>query len=111
MASTPNQQAKSFWLEHIEQWQVSEVSQADYCRQHGLCQKKFSYRKQHSGFRMEKAGASPGFSRVQVDSSTPAAFDAGLSLRLNNDACIEGITEGNLALVQPLLTLFRRSLR
>ena len=107
MASTQNQQAKSFWLDHVEQWQSSGLSQAVYCRQHGLCQQKFSYRKRQADFRVENSDPSTGFARVQVDSNTPPAFDVGLSLRLSDDMSIEGITESNLALVQPLLAVLR----
>ena len=32
------------WRQHIEQWQNSELAQADYCRQHGLSRKTFSAR-------------------------------------------------------------------
>jgi hypothetical protein len=32
------------WRQHIEQWQSSELAQADYCRQHGLNRKTFSAR-------------------------------------------------------------------
>ncbi len=50
MESIVNQQAKSFWLDHIRQWDQSELSQAAYCRQHKLCEQKFSYRKRQSSF-------------------------------------------------------------
>ena len=108
MASTQNQQAKSFWLDHVEQWQSSGLSQAAYCRQHGLCQHKFSYRKRQSSFCEENSNTSPGFSRVQVDTRiSPSVSDIGLSLRLNDGISIEGITESNLALVHPLLAVLR----
>lgn len=108
MAFTQNQQAKSFWFDHVEQWQSSELSQAAYCRQHGLCQQKFSYRKRQAGFRVENADTSTGFARVQVDTriSHPVS-GVGLSLRFNDGISIEGITENNLALVQPLLAVLR----
>lgn len=32
------------WRQHIEQWQNSELAQADYCRQYGLNRKTFSAR-------------------------------------------------------------------
>ena len=108
MASTQNQQAKSFWLDHVEQWQSSGLSQAAYCRQHGLCQHKFSYRKRQSSFCEESSNTSPGFSRVQVDTRiSPSVSGIGLSLRFNDGISIEGITESNLVLVQPLLAALR----
>ena len=107
MASTQNQQAKSFWSDHVEQWQSSGLFQAAYCRQYDLCQHKFSYRKRRSSLCEEHFISSTGFARVQVDRNIPPTFGAGLSLRLNDDISIEGITESNLALVQSLLSVLR----
>jgi len=114
MVSTPKQQAKNFWPEHLEQWRSSGVSQAAYCRQYNLCHKKFSYRKRQSDlFCDDKPELSTGFSRIQVNASVstaPASASAsgrGLSLRFNDGTLIEGITTDNLLLVQPLLSLLR----
>ena len=107
MAVTQNQQAKSFWSDHIEQWESSGLSQAAYCRQYDLCEQKFSYRKRQSISHKGHSATSTGFTRVQVDANTPAAFSIGLSLRFNDGISIEGITESNLALVQRLLTVLR----
>lgn len=108
MASKPNQQTKSFWLAHIEQWQSSGLSQAAYCRQHNLCEQKFSYRKRQSSLIKENANTSTGFARVQVDNPIRVSASAmDLSIRFNNGICIEGITENNLNLVQPLLAILR----
>lgn len=107
MAATQNQQAKSFWFNHVEQWQTSGLSQAAYCRQHDLCEQKFSYRKRQSISHKEHSTASTGFTRVQVDSSSPTTFCMGLSLRFNDGISLEGITENNLILVQRLLTVLR----
>ena len=108
MASTQNQQTKHFWSEHLEQWQLSGLSQAAYCRQHDLCQQKFSYRKrQPDPFSDDKPTVSTGFSRVQVNASVSSASGTGLSLRFNDEVCIEGITAANVVLVQPLLALLR----
>jgi len=108
MTSIANQQAKSFWLDHIRQWDQSELSQAAYCRQHDLCEQKFSYRKRQSGFANELVNTSSGFAQVQVDNLIQSRVsDMGLSIRFNNDICIEGITENNLSLIPQLLTVLR----
>jgi len=108
MGSIENQRAKSFWLEHLRQWDQSELSQAAYCRQHDLCEQKFSYRKRQSSFAKKPAVSSAGFARVQVDSSIQLpASDIGLSIRFNNDICIEGITGSNLSLIPQLLTVLQ----
>jgi len=49
MASIEHQPARSFWLDHIQQWDQLELSQVTYCQQHDLCEQKFSYRKRQSG--------------------------------------------------------------
>ena len=105
MADIATQQSKSFWLDHIQQWQQSALSQAAYCRQHDLCQQKFSYHKRKAITVDDKVNIvpSPGFARVQVDSSIAAGSSTGLSLRLIDGACIEGISEHNLILLKPLL--------
>ncbi|NOQ77292.1 MAG: hypothetical protein GQ475_05815 [Methylococcaceae bacterium] len=108
MVSIENQQAKSFWLDHIRQWNQSELSQAAYCRQHDLCEQKFSYRKRQSTFAKKATTSSAGFTRVQVDSSIQSSTsDVGLSIRFSNDIRIEGISESNLTLIPQLLTVLR----
>jgi len=108
MGSIVNQQAKSFWLDHIRQWDQSALSQAAYCREHKLCEQKFSYRKRQSDVAKKAASSSTGFTRVHVDKSIQSpTSDKGLSIRFNNDICIEGITENNLTLIPQLLTLLR----
>ena len=108
MVSTPKQQAKHFWSGHLEQWQSSELSQADYCRKHDLCQQKFSYRKRQTDvFCVGKPERAAGFARVEVNPLVSSSSGAGLSLRFNETICIEGITADNLMLVQPLLSLIR----
>ena len=108
MASTQNQQAKSFWLDHLEQWQSSGLSQAAYCRRHGLCPQKLSYRKRQAGFGAENLDTPAGFSRVQVDMSIPPSVSGiGLSLQFHDGIRLEGIAESNLILVQSLLAVLR----
>ena len=38
-----------FWLNHIEAWSRSELSQAEYTRQHALSIKSFAYYKRRYG--------------------------------------------------------------
>jgi hypothetical protein len=37
------QQKRNFWETHLQAWQASGVSQAGYCRKHGLSHKSFVY--------------------------------------------------------------------
>ena len=34
---------RDFWFQHIKAWQVSDLSQAEYVRQHNLSAKSFGY--------------------------------------------------------------------
>ncbi len=106
MALTESQRSKSFWSEHIEKWQASELTQVAYCRLHDLCPHKFSYRKrQQSSQTQKRANTAHGFTRVMVNSNKAQA--AGLVICFNDGLRIEGITEDNLVLVQPLLVELR----
>ena len=108
MSESPRQQAKSFWSNHLVQWQSTGLSQTAYCRQHDLCQQKFSYRKRQSHFSKQAVNSSAGFVQVQVNTLVQSsASDVGLSIRVNDDLCIEGITENNLVLIPQLLTVLR----
>ena len=43
---TPNRavlERRSFWQDHLEQWQRSGLTQVAYCRQHGLNRDQFGY--------------------------------------------------------------------
>ena len=100
MAALEQIQAAAFWPIHIEQWQTSGQSQAAYCRQHDLCPQKFGYWKRKSTV---KPTAPSGFARIRLDE----APTAGLSLQFNDGTRLEGITQGNIPFIQPLLELLR----
>ena len=108
MAASENKQAKSLWPIHIEQWQVSGLSQAAYCRLHDLCPQKLNYwkRKSQSGCEV-KPKVSSGFTRIQVDTGIPSNRDIGLSLLFNDGTRIEGITPDTIMIIEPLLKVLR----
>ena len=104
MAALEKSQARTFWPIHIEHWQASGQSQAAYCRQHDLCPQKFGYWKRKS---TKKATAPSGFARIRLDEAPSSDSDAGLSLQFNDGTRLEGITQGNMQFIQPLLELLR----
>ena len=61
------------WKNHIEEWQASGLSQADYCRQHGLNANTFSGRLSHH--RSQEKPRQPELIPVQVQ-PVPVAQDA-----------------------------------
>lgn len=68
-----------FWQSHIESWEHSGITQADYCRRNELSIKVFGYRKRKL---CSKAPAAVSFVPVSIKSSYPASVNAGASLRL-----------------------------
>ena len=91
-------QDRTFWRQHLQQWQQTNLTQAAYCREHQLCQDKFSYYKRALAESALKKQAT-GFVSVQV---TPASIDDGLTLHFANGMHLSGINEQNLAVVKQL---------
>ena len=104
MAALEKIQAKAFWPIHIELWQASGQSQTAYCRQHDLCPQKFSYWNRKSTV---KPATPSGFARIRLDEVPSAGPSTGLSLRFNDGTRLEGISQGNMSIIQPLLELLR----
>jgi hypothetical protein len=90
-----------FWPEHVSKWRDSGLSQADYCRQHGLCQNSFSYHKiKSSTGLMPTKAESAGFVRVQV---TPQPqYHEPLTLHFANGTRLTGIAENNMEMIKQL---------
>jgi hypothetical protein len=90
-----------FWPGHISQWRDSGLSQADYCRQHGLCQHSFSYHKLKSSTGlMPTKGESAGFVRVQV--IPQPQYHEPLTLHFANGTRLTGIAENNMEMIKQL---------
>jgi hypothetical protein len=47
--STDSEVRRKFWEHHLAQWQAGGLSQAEYCRRHGLSVKSFGYHKRTMG--------------------------------------------------------------
>ena len=108
MATSENKQAKSLWPVHIEQWQISGLSQAAYCRLHDLSPHKFNYWKRKPQPSCEvKTKIPSGFTRIQVDKGIPSNREIGLSLLFNDGMRIDGITSDTIMLIEPLLKVLR----
>ncbi|MCK5191608.1 MAG: hypothetical protein KAR12_16300 [Methylococcales bacterium] len=107
--ATSDNQTKTFWLEHIEHWQTTELSQAAYCQQHELVAHQFSYWKRKLVAVANASPASksslPGFAHVQIESARSQA--SGLSLHFVDGTRLEGIGHNNMMLVYPLIEKLR----
>ena len=108
MASS-GKQTKTCWLEHIEYWQSSDLSQAAYCRQHGLVAHQFSYWKSKLVVAVEKTPPlmipSPAFACVQVEPTTHPEF--GLTLQFADGTRLDGIQQNNVMTVCQLVEVLR----
>ncbi len=70
------------WLNHIEGWQRSGLSQAAYCRQHDLNANSFTGRL--SEFRKKLNAVTPDLIPVQVNVDEEPSSTANLVLTVNN---------------------------
>lgn len=70
------------WLNHIEGWQRSGLSQAAYCRQHGLNATSFTGRL--SEFRKKANSATPKLIPIQVNVDEEPSSTKKLVLTVNN---------------------------
>jgi hypothetical protein len=61
------------WRRHIEAWQASGLSQAAYCRLHGLAISTFSARLSAHRASASPPPASPALVPVRVEPAAPAA--------------------------------------
>ena len=69
------------WREHVGAWQKSGLSQAAYCRQHGLMQHDFSWWKGEIARRDPRASAVvPTFVPVRMALPQPASYAFELEL-------------------------------
>ena len=102
-----DQQTKAFWLEHIEHWQSSGLSQAAYSQQHGLVAHQFSYwkRKLVAVEIPSLNTPSPVFACVQVEATTHHEF--GLSLHFADGTRLDGIKQNNMMAVCQLIEVLR----
>jgi len=109
MASIDSKTDHDFWLNHITQWQASELSQVSYCRQQALHAQQFSYWKCKFLAKGEPVAPEPktGFARVQVSAPIAKPSVLGLSLYFRDDIHVTGITQDNLPLVKQLLEVLR----
>lgn len=101
-------QKLAFWLEHLAAWQQSGLSQAQYCRQAGLCSKSFNYWKRRQG----ALGNQPAPARVSESLPTIVAVQpeqflphmaAPLAVVLHNSLRVEVAADFSVPLLQKLV--------
>ena len=89
---------QDFWKTHIESWQQSNLSQAEYCRRNNLSIKSFGYRKRRI---LRSPEQSLSFVPVTIQAEPVTTFS--LQLVLLNGLKIEVTDDFNPVLLKKLI--------
>jgi hypothetical protein len=76
---------RKFWKQHLNLWQDSDLSQAEYCRQNNLDKNQWGYWKQ----RFVKTESSTEFIALPVNRSLTLLGSSSLNLVVNDQYRIE----------------------
>jgi len=88
------------WQHHIDAWQQTQLSQAQYCRSHQLDQSQFSYWKRKVLGASNASTVSSQFTIAQVETQHTTST---LSVTLPNGVLIDGVDEINAHVALKLL--------
>ncbi|MGR5132163.1 IS66 family insertion sequence element accessory protein TnpA [Vibrio alfacsensis] len=88
------------WQHHIDAWQQTQSSQAQYCRSHQLDQSQFSYWKRKVLGASNTSTVSSQFIIAQVETQHTTSI---LSVTLPNGILIDGVDEMNAHVALKLL--------
>ena len=101
------EQKRSYWKQHIDTWQETGLTQAEYCRRHNLKHHQLVYWKK----RFLKTEADVSFVPLKLEDllDIPARQDqASLTLVINNDFKIEIRAGFDAQLLRQLIYVLRR---
>ncbi|HDS1211195.1 IS66 family insertion sequence element accessory protein TnpA [Shewanella algae] len=95
------------WLEHVQAWQQSNQTQAEYCRLHDLKQHQFGYwkRKQQESTSAVQQQVSSGFAVAQFETFTTS--HQGLAAILPDGTRLSDINASNVHVAAQLLEVLR----
>ena len=97
------------WLEHIEAWKQSGLSQAQYCRTHNISSKSFYYWKCKAHHASAPAttvrATTSGFAVAQLE--TVVTTHQGLSITLPDGITLSDIHASNVHVAAQLLEVLR----
>jgi len=92
---------QQFWREHITQWRDSSLSQASYCRKHGLNQNSLSYYKLKQP-KSSKTDLTKTSGFISLPLPQVMSIEDPITLHLTNGLKLSGIAHSNIALVKLL---------
>ena len=100
------EQKRQYWLNHIEAWQASDLSQSEYARRHNLSVKTFQYHKRQQSLVAPASKSdqtlvpvvveSPAVSTAPVTSGITLSMPKGVRVELEPDfdaACLKRLLE------------------
>lgn len=91
------------WQHHIDVWQTTQLSQAQYCRNHDLDQSQFSYwKRKFNRVNSVTKSVTSKFILAQVQTITEQV-SSSLTLTLPSGAQLEGIDEHNVHVAAKLI--------
>lgn len=95
---------KRFWTDHLSQWKETSLSQALYCKKHGLVVHRFGYWKRKlNNLPLKRSG----FIQLPAVSIHPISNISTLTVQLPNKLQIKGISSNNLELNKQLAELLQ----
>ena len=100
--STNNKYTAEYWIQQVQAWKLSGLSQAKFCRHNELVYNQFIYQraKLEAGVLAPRTQQSEnGFARVNVK----PAQEEELTLSLPNGFILRGINTQNVSVVRELL--------
>jgi transposase-like protein len=91
------------WQRHVEAWQTTNLSQAQYCRTHDLDQSQFSYwKRKFNRTNSVTTSVTSKFALAQVETVTEHVRSL-LTVTLPSGAQVEGIDESNAHIAAKLI--------
>ena len=95
------------WFKHLESWKQSNLTQADYCRMHGLRTNQFWYWKSklQGQAAVAKQKVTSGFAIAQFETITTSQQE--LSVTLPDGTKVNDINAVNIHLAAQLLEALR----
>ena len=105
---TSKKALKNTWLQHVQAWKQSKLSQKAYCEQHNLKTHQLSYwyRKFEQGSQQKVSEPQSNFIPVtlsEVKAKTADDLAIGLTLQLPNGICLTDIQLSNVPVAQALI--------
>ena len=73
---------RRFWERHVESWRLSNLSQAQYCRRHGLSPQSFSYWKNRIELSSPMSHALVELPLCSFSEKTTPESSAGITIRV-----------------------------